>query len=247
LSDSNGNDFHSTSPDTGRDSAGPAGAGALAGKMRAGASLRAAREAQGLSVKDIAARTRITARHVEALEAGDYGTLPGRPYALGFARSYAKAVGLDEIAMAETVRAELGARGPAPEPRVIHQFEAGDPAKTPTRLVSWLAGLLVLAVIGLGLVFWRSYYWPSAELPALVSPEEPKPAVAASQPVAAPSAAPAPAPVPGAGGVHRASGPHLGQVLRWRGQAAGPEASGQGRDLDGACRRGRSQAVDGPP
>lgn len=200
MSDSNGNDFHSTSPDTGRDSAGPAGAGAgagaLAGKMRAGASLRAAREAQGLSVKDIAARTRITARHVEALEAGDYGTLPGRPYALGFARSYAKAVGLDEIAMAETVRAELGARGPAPEPRVIHQFEAGDPAKTPTRLVSWLAGLLVVAVIGLGLVFWRSYYWPSAELPALVSPEEPKPAVAASQPVAAPTAAPAPAPVP---------------------------------------------------
>lgn len=151
-----------------------------------GATLRTAREAQGISLKDIAARTRITARHVEALEAGNYDSLPGRPYALGFARSYAKAVGLDEAAIAQAVRTELSARAPAPEPRVIHQFEAGDPAKTPSRLVSWLAGLLVVAVLGLGLVFWRSYYWPSAELPALVGPEEPK--AAAPQAVAKPAA-----------------------------------------------------------
>lgn len=153
-----------------------------------GARLRAAREAQGLSLKDIAARTRITARHVEALETGDYDSLPGRPYALGFARSYAKAVGLDEAAIAEAVRAELSARTPAPETRVIHQFEAGDPAKTPSRLVSWLAGLLVVAVLGLGLVFWRSYYWPSADLPALVGPEEPKPAAPAAVAKPAPAA-----------------------------------------------------------
>ncbi|GHC85620.1 helix-turn-helix domain-containing protein [Novosphingobium pokkalii] len=153
-----------------------------------GARLRTAREAQGLSLKDIAARTRITARHVEALETGDYDSLPGRPYALGFARSYAKAVGLDEAAIAEAVRAELSARTPAPETRVIHQFEAGDPAKTPSRLVSWLAGLLVVSVLGLGLVFWRSYYWPSADLPALVGPEEPKPAAPAAAAKPAPAA-----------------------------------------------------------
>ncbi|NMN05799.1 MULTISPECIES: helix-turn-helix domain-containing protein [unclassified Novosphingobium] len=181
MADSIGSDFHSPQPDA----AAPAGV-----PDRVGATLRAAREAQGLSLKDIAARTRITARHVEALEAGDYDSLPGRPYALGFARSYAKAVGLDEAAIAQAVRTELSARAPAPETRVIHQFEAGDPAKTPSRLVSWLAGLLVVAVLGLGLVFWRSYYWPSAELPALVGPEEPKPV--AAKPAAQPSA-PAPA------------------------------------------------------
>jgi len=177
LADSIGSDFNSTQPDG-------------AAPLGVGATLRAAREAQGLSLKDIAARTRITARHVEALEVGDYDSLPGRPYALGFARSYAKAVGLDEAPIAEAVRRELSARAPAPETRVIHQFEAGDPAKTPSRLISWLAGLLVVAVLGLGLVFWRSYYWPSAELPALVGPEQPKPV--AAKPAAQPSA-PAPA------------------------------------------------------
>jgi cytoskeletal protein RodZ len=81
-----------------------------------GARLRAAREAQGLSLKDIAARTRITARHVEALETGDYGTLPGRPYALGFARSYAKAVGLDRSRWPRRSAPNSSARAPAPEP-----------------------------------------------------------------------------------------------------------------------------------
>jgi transcriptional regulator with XRE-family HTH domain len=179
LADSIGSDFHSPQPNAAASAGAPHGVGAT---------LRAAREALGLSRKDIAERTRITARHVEALEAGDYDTLPGRPYALGFARSYAKAVGLDEAMIADAVRAELGARAPAPEPRVIHQFEAGDPAKTPSRLISWLAGLLVVAVLGLGLVFWRSYYWPSAELPALVGPEEPRPAAPAAAAKPAPAA-----------------------------------------------------------
>ncbi|MDF8332954.1 helix-turn-helix domain-containing protein [Novosphingobium cyanobacteriorum] len=155
-----------------------------------GVRLKAGREALGLSIKDIAARTRITQRHVEAVEAGDYASLPGRPYALGFARSYAKAVGLDEKQITEDVRRELDGSAPRPEPRVIHQFEVGDPDKTPSHMVSWLAVLLVAAVIAMGLVFWRSYYWPSAELPALVGPEEPRPATAPAPRPAAPAAQP---------------------------------------------------------
>jgi len=140
------------------------------------ASLRSAREALGLSVQDIANRTRITLRHVEAIEAGNYAALPGRPYALGFARSYARAVGLDDRAIADQVRQELDGKAQQQAPRVIHQFEVGDPSKTPSRLLSWLATLLAIGVIGLGLTFWRSYYWPSAELPALVGPEDARPA-----------------------------------------------------------------------
>ncbi|MES2302439.1 MAG: helix-turn-helix transcriptional regulator, partial [Pseudomonadota bacterium] len=44
-----------------------------------GESLRAAREAAGLDIKQLALRTRVTVRHLEALEAGDYAALPGRP------------------------------------------------------------------------------------------------------------------------------------------------------------------------
>jgi len=151
-----------------------------------GEQLKAARETQGLSLKDIAASTRITSRHVQAIEDGDYNLLPGRPYALGFARSYARAVGLDEKPIADLVRQELQARVPRAEPRVIHQFEVGDPAKTPSRLVNWLALMLFVAIIGMGLVFWRSTYWPAAELPSLLAAERaaptPKPAIVVAKP-----------------------------------------------------------------
>lgn len=158
-----------------------------------GEQLKAAREAQGLSAKDIAASTRITLRHVQAIEDGDYNQLPGRPYALGFVRSYARAVSLDEKPIADLVRQELQARIPRAEPRVIHQFEVGDPAKTPSPLVNWLALLLFVAIVGMGLVFWRSTYWPAAELPSLITLDTPKPArppVAARAPVKAVPAGP---------------------------------------------------------
>ena len=55
-----------------------------------GAKLRAAREAQGLSMQDVATRTRIAQRQLEAIERDDYSALPGIPYAVGFARAYAR-------------------------------------------------------------------------------------------------------------------------------------------------------------
>ena len=177
MADSNESDYLSATT---------ADAGAPRGKQNGGAMLRAAREGLGLSPEDLATRTRINVRHIVALEESRYDALPGKPYVLGFARSLAKALGLDEHAVAEAVRSDLAARAPAPETRVIHQFEVGDPAKTPSRLVNWLAGLLVIAVLCLGLVFWRSYYWPSAELPSLVGPK-----TEAAKP--APRATPAPA------------------------------------------------------
>lgn len=156
------------------------------GRLRVNDTLRAAREAAGLDIKQLSQLTRVTSRHLEAIEDGDFASLPGRPYALGFARSYARAVGLDEKAIAEAVRADLDKLAPSPPPRVINQFEVGDPIKTPTRLTGWLAAGLTVAIALAGLVFWRSYYLPSAELPSLVGPEE------AAQP-AATQAAPAPA------------------------------------------------------
>jgi len=159
------------------------------GRLRVNDMLRAAREAAGLDMKQLSQLTRVTSRHLEAIEAGDFASLPGRPYALGFARSFARAVGLDEKAIAEAVRAELDMQAPSPPPRVINQFEVGDPEKTPSRLTAWLATGLVIAIALAGLVFWRSYYLPSAELPPLVGPEEASPA-----PSQAAAAAPAPAP-----------------------------------------------------
>lgn len=143
--------------------------------------LRAAREVLGLSTQEVARRTRITLRHVEALEAGDYAALPGRPYALGFARGYALVVGLDGKTIADAVRLELAGSAPRPEPRILHQFEVGDPDKTPSRLLGWLAVLLLAGVLAMGAIFWRSYFAPAVSLPSLAGPSVADPV---EQPVA---------------------------------------------------------------
>lgn len=159
------------------------------GRPRVGDTLRAARESAGLDIKQLSLATRVTTRHLLALETGDYAAFPGRPYALGFAKSYARAVGLDDKAISEAVRAELDRQAPPPPPRVINQFDVSDPEKSPSRLTAWLALGLVVAIALAGLAFWRSYYLPSAELPSLVGPPEAAPSQAAPAP--APVAAPA--------------------------------------------------------
>lgn len=152
--------------------------------------LVAARQALGLSVGDVAARTRVTLRYIEALEAGDYSAMPGRPYAIGFARAYARAVELKDAEIADAVRSELVGTAPRSDVRVLNQFEVGDPAKTPSRLVGWLALALVGAILGLGGVFWRSYYAPAVALPSLID-EARQPAVESSPVQAAPIGKPA--------------------------------------------------------
>lgn len=64
---------------------GPAsGAGA---PQTVGQRLRAAREAQGLSMADLAQRTRVTQRFLEAIENDRLDLLPSSTYASGFARA----------------------------------------------------------------------------------------------------------------------------------------------------------------
>ncbi len=63
-----------------------------------GQTLRAAREAERLTVADVAARTKFSVRQVESLEAGDTAHLPQGAFLRGFVRSYARMLHLDESA-----------------------------------------------------------------------------------------------------------------------------------------------------
>ena len=60
-----------------------------------GAYLRAVRESRGLSVAELAAVTRIRRAHLQALEERNRSALPSRPFAIGYVRAYAKALGVD--------------------------------------------------------------------------------------------------------------------------------------------------------
>lgn len=60
-----------------------------------GAKLKAAREAQGLTVTALGQTTRITIAFLEVLEAGAFDRLPGAVFGRGFVRSIARATGQD--------------------------------------------------------------------------------------------------------------------------------------------------------
>jgi len=57
--------------------------------------LKRVREKKGISLKDIAESTNIRTYMLSALENGEYRKLPGRAYAIGFLREYAKYLGID--------------------------------------------------------------------------------------------------------------------------------------------------------
>lgn len=145
-----------------------------------GARLLRARELKGLTRAQLAAVTKIPERHLDAIERGNFAAFPASTYAIGFSRSYARAVGLDERQVADEVRSELATLEPATPRRTTPAFEPGDPARVPSARFAWAAGLLALAVVILGFVFWRSYYMPGGELPSIL-PTEAAPAVVASQ------------------------------------------------------------------
>ncbi len=57
---------------------------------------RQVRETKGLTVDEVASKTRIRTDFVKALEEGNFAKLPDQVFAKGFVRSYARSLGLDE-------------------------------------------------------------------------------------------------------------------------------------------------------
>ena len=166
-------------------------AGGTAGPTTAGGRLRAAREEQVLSLEEVGRRTRVPLRHLEAVEAGDYRALPSPTYAVGFARAYARAVGLPDQQVAAEVRTEVNRIGPRqPE---YQPYETADPARVPSRGVAIVALGLALALLILGGLWFASTRFAGTGGEAGTTPAN---AVVASVP-----AAPAPPPRPTGGQV----------------------------------------------
>lgn len=136
-----------------------------------GERLRAAREAKGMSVQDVASATRIPKRHLETIEDGDFAVLPGRTYAIGFSRSYARAVGLNDEEIVNDVREQLGIEDPAERLR-DGTMQTEDPTRLPSRglvIASIIAGIVLL--IGV-FAFSRSFFAPESEADSLLAAEE---------------------------------------------------------------------------
>lgn len=158
---------------------------------RAGQTLARAREKQDMSVADVARALRLGVKQIEALEADDYASLPGRTFVRGFIRNYARLVQLDPDQLAAS------AFGSEPEATSRH-------IQAPSQQISfsehharpWIKWLAVIFVV-VALVSWSVLEW--------LGPEQGKTRVTvsktassstsdlAAQDVETPSAGPAPA------------------------------------------------------
>jgi cytoskeletal protein RodZ len=76
----------------------------------AGPTLRTARERMGMTLQDVAGETRIAVRHLTAIEEGRFDGFAASVYAIGFARNYARMVGISRDWITDCLRDEVTAQ-----------------------------------------------------------------------------------------------------------------------------------------
>jgi cytoskeleton protein RodZ len=122
----------------------------------AGARLRDARMAAGLSIDAVAQQLKLAPRQVMALEDDDYAQLPGRTFVRGFMRNYARLVRLDPAA----VLASLPEAGAAPSldhpsitptTRVMGEMPADLHGKSTS--ARWAIPLALVAIVAIAVFY----------------------------------------------------------------------------------------------
>src|SRR3546814_18779203 len=92
-----------------------------------GKRLKSARKKAGLSIQEVAERTRVPARHLVAFEEGRFQDLPALAYSSGFARSFAPSAVLAGAEIAAQSRCDVR---PAPLP-FFDQHQPLHPVRVP--------------------------------------------------------------------------------------------------------------------
>jgi cytoskeletal protein RodZ len=75
------------------------------------------RQQKGISLQTIAASTKLSVRHLEAIESGDFKRLPGGIYNTNYIKQYARAIEFDEADLLAFYRDACAPATPAPAPR----------------------------------------------------------------------------------------------------------------------------------
>jgi cytoskeleton protein RodZ len=140
-----------------------------------GQKLRAAREARGLSVSEVAEQTRIAPMYIESIERDDYKPLPGGIFNKGFVRSFARCVGYDEQeALAEYRKIEEQFK-PADE-ELLRKYKPEvltDDRAAQSSLPNILFAILIIALLSGGIIFLVNYLQVSKESPQIANAPTP--------------------------------------------------------------------------
>lgn len=116
--------------------------------------LHAAREKKGVDLYRAERDTKIRARHLAALEAGDFGELPGSVYVKGFLRNYALYLGLDPT---EVLDRWHEAQDPAPRSSGVAVVAPPQPLIDPRSGFTLTPGVLVAAFLGIVVLVFAGY------------------------------------------------------------------------------------------
>jgi cytoskeleton protein RodZ len=161
-----------------------------------GETLRRARDERGLTLDEIASRTRINRKYLEAIERGDREAIPGGFFYKSFIRQYVGVVGDKDSRLADEIARVMASEEPAvpsePDDQILKAMAANPPPErlTRSRNVSTTTYfvLLILALAGSsGLYMWwhRGQQAQTAgETPSAQKPEQRAEAPMAPQPVA---------------------------------------------------------------
>lgn len=155
---------------------------AESGTKRTGAMLANGRAAAGLELIDIARDTRVPLRHLKALEEDRHDELPALPYAIGFVKSFARAVGLDPETVASQFRAETSKGAHVPTQGTLEPL---DERRLPSQALVYGSIALVVAVIA-GLSAWGAGAFDPPP-PAATEIAAAAPAPAEAEPLATPA------------------------------------------------------------
>lgn len=135
-----------------------------------GERLRRTREAQGLTLDDVATRTRIPIRHLRSIEDSQWDELPAITYTVGFGRSYANAIGLNGAEIGRELRDQLGGT-PRTSQMSTEYYAPADPSRVPSRSMAWIAGVLALVLV-VGYLIWRSQLGEDEQVAVQTQPEQ---------------------------------------------------------------------------
>ncbi len=120
-----------------------------------GEHLKSEREKASMSLEDVAGKTRITIRHLEALEASQHTKLPGKTYILGFAKAYARALGLDDAEIAAQLREELAQSEELTNHNYVETFEPASARRIPSKALAWTIAIIAAIALAAYLI-WRT-------------------------------------------------------------------------------------------
>jgi cytoskeleton protein RodZ len=120
-----------------------------------GGKLRQAREARGLSLRQIAATTRISVAALEALERNDISKLPGGIFSRAFVRSYAVEVGLDPDVTVNDYLDRFQGEPPPPAPVVqVPEEELAFERRKQQAARVFLVALAVMLIVAAVVVYY---------------------------------------------------------------------------------------------